>query len=105
MIFFCSKRHVKNIKSSRWDIILQPKLQTIEPIKDYRLRLPYETGKVKLFDVTPYIVGIWYGELKDTAYFKTVQLVPGGIGIEWANGQDIAPHEIYEQSSVEMREG
>ena len=85
--------------------MLQPKLQSVEPMTDYRLKLVYETGEVKLFDVTPYIEGTWYGELKDTAYFRTVQLLPNSIGIEWANGQDIAPHELYEQSSVEMREG
>ena len=36
------------------------------------------------------------GKLIDRAYFKTVHLLPGGIGIEWAEGQDIAPHELYE---------
>ncbi len=81
--------------------MLQPRLQAVEPMKDYRLRLIYETGEVKLFDVSPYIVGTWYGELKNIAYFRSVQLLPEGIGIEWANGQDIAPHELYEQSIAE----
>lgn len=47
-----------------------------------------------MFDVAPYITGSWYGELKDAAYFKTVRLLPGSVGIEWINGQDIAPHEL-----------
>ena len=81
--------------------MLQPKLNSVEPIVNYRLRLTYETGEIKLFDVSPYINGTWYGELKDTSYFKTVQLLPDGIGIEWANGQDIAPHELYELSVAE----
>lgn len=62
------------------------------------LRLQYETGEVKVFDVTPYAEGSWYGELKNEAYFSSVHLLPGGIGIEWINGQDIAPHELYENS-------
>ena len=54
--------------------------------------------EVKQFDVTPYAEGSWYGELKDAAYFRSVKLLPDGTGIEWSNGQDIAPHELYELS-------
>ena len=34
--------------------------------------------------------------LKDENYFRTVHLLPSGTGIEWAEGQDIAPHELYD---------
>lgn len=83
--------------------MLQPKLTKVEAMPNLRLRLFYETGEVKIFDVTPYAAGTWYGQLKDERYFKSVQLLPGGIGIEWPEGQDIAPHELYENSvSVKM---
>ena len=78
--------------------MLQPKLISVEPIEQFKLLLKYETGETKLFDVIPYIRGSWIGELKESAYFRTVHLLPGGIGIEWSNGQDIAPHELYENS-------
>ena len=78
--------------------MLQPGLKSVEAIDPLRLRLIYETGEIKLFDVTPYASGSWFGELLDPEYFHTVRLLPGGIGIEWANGQDIAPHELYELS-------
>ncbi len=78
--------------------MLQPKLISVEPIEQFKLLLKYETGETKLFDVIPYIRGSWFGELKESAYFRTVHLLPGGIGIEWSNGQDIAPHELYENS-------
>ena len=48
--------------------MLQPKLVKIEPVEPNKLRLFYETGEVKLFDVAPYIKGYWYGELKDPSY-------------------------------------
>lgn len=76
--------------------MLQPKLKKVEPIAPLKLRLYYETGEVKIFDVAPYATGPWFGELKDDAYFRTVRLLPGGGGVEWGNGQDIAPHELYE---------
>jgi len=78
--------------------MLQPKLASIESLPGCRLRLEYETGETKIFDAAPYITGSWYGRLKDEAYFKTVHLIDGGFGIAWADGQDIAPHELYELS-------
>lgn len=78
--------------------MLQPRLTSVCPEEGYQLLLTYETGEKRRFDVSPYIIGSWYGELKDTAYFRSVTLLPGGIGIEWIHGQDIAPHELYELS-------
>ena len=78
--------------------MLQPKMVRVEAIIPLTLRLYYETGEVKLFDVTPYATSSWFGELKDEAFFKSVRLLPGGVGIEWNNGQDISPHELYERS-------
>ena len=73
--------------------MLQPRLLNV-----MRLKLTYETGEVKIFDVAPYATGPWYKELLEDNYFRTVRLLPGGTGIEWGNGQDIAPHELYELS-------
>ena len=78
--------------------MLQPRILKIETMPDMKLKLSYETGELKLFDVEPYAEGTWFSELRDSSYFKTVRLLPGGIGIEWPDGQDIAPHELYELS-------
>lgn len=80
--------------------MLQPKILNVEPMSEYRLKLCYETGEEKIFDVKPYISGDWYGMLKDKDYFKNVKVVAGGNGIEWSEGQDIAPHELYENSII-----
>lgn len=80
--------------------MLQPRLIDVTPLAPMKLRLRYETGEVRVFDVSPYATGSWFGELQDEAYFKTVHLLPDGVGIEWANGQDIAPHELYDYSTV-----
>ncbi|MCI8406900.1 MAG: DUF2442 domain-containing protein [Oscillospiraceae bacterium] len=79
--------------------MLQPRLVNVEPVGHLKLKLTYETGEVKLFDVSPYANGSWFGELREDAYFRTVRILPGGTGIEWNNGQDIAPHELYECSA------
>ena len=80
--------------------MLQPKIINVEPLEAYKLKLEYETGETKVFDVQPYISGDWFGELNNKDYFRSVRLVSGGTGIEWSNGQDIAPHELYESSKL-----
>ncbi|MFQ7290964.1 MAG: DUF2442 domain-containing protein [Monoglobales bacterium] len=73
-----------------------PKVIDVKPVEDYNVIITYETGEKKKFDVTPYIKGNWFGELKDIEIFKAVR--PCGSTIEWRNGQDIAPHELFELS-------
>jgi hypothetical protein len=65
-------------------------------VESCKIKLLYETGEVTVIDVAPYISGAWYEELLDPAYFQTVHVIHGGAGIEWAQGQDIAPHELYD---------
>lgn len=73
-----------------------PNVKDVIPLEDYRLELHYQNGEVRLFDVSPYIKGEWYGQLKDPAFFRSVH--PCDDTVEWAGGQDIAPHELYELS-------
>jgi len=80
--------------------MLCPKIIDVEALNNYKVKLKYETGEIKIFDVLPYIFGTWYEELRNSSYFKTVHLVSGGKGIEWEHGQDIAPHELYDMSIV-----
>ncbi len=76
--------------------MLQPKILQVQALDDYKLLLTYETKEEKIFDVSPYISGDWFGKLQDPQYFKTVHIC--GSSIAWAGGQDIAPHELYEKS-------
>lgn len=78
--------------------MLHPKIIDVTPTKDYKLILTYASGEKKEFDVKPYINGDWYSELLSIDYFLSVKLICDGIGIEWPNGQDISPHELYEES-------
>ena len=76
----------------------RPDIISVVGKTDKTLVLEYSNGEKKVFDVRPYIEGSWFGELNDDAYFKTVRIINNGKGIEWSNGQDIAPHELYELS-------
>ncbi len=78
--------------------MLQPAILSAKPLDERSVKLTYADGEERIFDVSPYIHGPWFGELREAAYFRSVRVSPGGSGIEWPNGQDIAPHELYDLS-------
>ena len=76
-------------------------LLDVKPLADYRLDLLFATQERKVFDVSPYIKGSWYGELKDPDYYSKVRIHPEMKDtVMWPHEQDIAPHELYELSAV-----
>ena len=73
--------------------MLRPTATKVVPLDQYLLKITFDNGEDRIFDVKPYIQGSWYGELSDPAYFKSV--FPNGFSVEWANGQDLCPDELY----------
>ena len=74
----------------------RPKVLDVKPLPDYKLVSDFHKGQIKVFDVMPYIKGSWYEKLKVPAVFQTVHV--SGSTVVWADGQDIAPHELYDDS-------
>ena len=83
--------------------MLQPGILEVKPLPDYKLFLMFETGEEKLFDVVPYISGDWFEQLRDLEIFNTVRV--SGSTVAWINGQDIAPHELYNNSTSVIPSG
>ncbi len=76
--------------------MLRPTATAVSVLPDYNLRIEFDNGETRIFDVKPYIRGNWYGELKDERYFHSVRT--NGYSVEWANGQDLCPDELYYNS-------
>lgn len=77
--------------------MLRPTVIKVIPENDYNLFLEFDNGERKQFDVLPYIRVSWFGKLKDLSYFKRVKA--NGFGIEWSDGQDICPDDLYFKST------
>lgn len=75
---------------------MRPKAIDVEPLEDYMLLIKFDNGEEKKFDVKPYLEHKAFCELKNKELFKTVKV--GGLSIEWANGVDICPDELYNNS-------
>lgn len=77
--------------------MLRPVAVDVEVVEVHKILITFNTGEKKVFDVTPYMKGEWYSELLDEEYFKTVRT--NGYSVDWENGQDLCPGEIYYCSS------
>ena len=73
--------------------MLRPTVVKVIPQNDFNLVLKFDNGEEKIFDVKPYIKGTWFGKLNDKSYFSAVK--SNGFNIEWPDGQDICPDDLY----------
>jgi hypothetical protein len=68
------------------------KVISVEPMKDYLLKVKLSNGKCGIFDVKPYLDKGIFKELKDSQYFKSVKIAFGGI--MWPHEQDFSADTI-----------
>ncbi len=73
---------------------MRPKAIDVKPLSNYKLEITYDNNEKKIFDVTPYFKFKIFQELKENDKFKKVKI--NGLSIEWENGADICPDELYE---------
>ena len=75
---------------------MNPKAIDVIPLKEKKLLITFSNGEKKIFDVTPYMKHKAFIELEDEENFKKVKIA--GLSIEWDNGADICPDELYNNS-------
>ena len=77
-------------------IFLRPKAIDVKPLTNYVLEVTFSNGEIKKFDVKPYLKYNPFTELTDVKKFEKVKIA--GLSIEWDNGADICPDELYNNS-------
>ena len=75
---------------------MRPKAIDVKTLKNYMLEITFENGEKKIFDVKPYLKFKLFNELKNEKEFRKVKIA--GLSIEWENGADICPDELYYNS-------
>jgi hypothetical protein len=78
---------------------VSPKVVRVEPLSDSHLRLFFDNGEVRLFDVSPYLDKGILQELKSDAYFRLVKPFFGGV--QWPHEQDFGPDTLFLESELE----
>lgn len=75
---------------------MTPKPIEVRALKDYLIYIKFDTNEEKIYDMKGDLNHKFYERLKDINYFKDINI--SGINIEWKNGEDIAPENLYDNS-------
>ena len=81
---------------------MRPKAIDVKILENYKLEILFDNNEKRIFDVKPYFKFKIFKELKDMEKFNTVKI--SGLSIEWENGADICPDELYKNSKINKME-
>jgi hypothetical protein len=72
------------------------RVKSVQPLDNYLLRLTFADNEEKIFDMSSYLDHGLFAELRNESMFRSVRV--SFDSIEWANGVDICPEVLYEES-------
>jgi hypothetical protein len=72
---------------------MNPRVKEVYPIENYQLRLVFNNGEEKIFDVKPYLTIGVFKELQNISIFNSVRPFLGSI--LWGNNVDLSPDTLY----------
>ena len=71
-------------------------VKRVKHLNDYKLEVEFNSGEIKVVDLSQHLDGEIFEPLKKIEYFKTVQVNPEFETIYWENGADIAPEFLFD---------
>lgn len=77
-------------------LVRPPRVVAVEPLEYRVLRVSFENGVVKLYDVKPLLSLPMFKPLEDEDVFREVVIEPGGYAVSWGTIADISEHELWE---------
>jgi len=79
------------------EIAMNPYIKKVQTLDNHCLKLWFENGEQKIFDLKPYLNKGVFSQLKSLSLFASVRVVAGSI--EWSNGIDLSYDTLYLQGS------
>ncbi|MFM9194645.1 MAG: DUF2442 domain-containing protein [Planctomycetia bacterium] len=73
-----------------------PLVASVEPLDDHVLRVCFNDGVVKHYDVKPLLHLPIFQPLNDTGLFRQVHVVFGGYAVAWNADIDISEYELWQ---------
>ena len=71
-------------------------VKRVKHLSDYKLEVEFNSGEIRIVDLSGHLNGEIFEPLKKVDYFKTVKINPDFDTIYWENGADIAPEFLFE---------
>ncbi len=81
--------------------MIPPRPKNVEALEDYKLKVLFDNGEEKIYDMKKNLKENFYKNLNNKDYFKTVKI--SGITLEWKDGEDIDPDELYNNSKLQTK--
>ena len=72
---------------------MNPAVTNVEPLADHILKVVFENGDIRLFDVRPLLNRGIFAELQDETYFKKARVAFGAVC--WPHEQDLSKDTLY----------
>lgn len=72
------------------------RIQTVEVIAPYTLRLTFDDGAEQTIDLEPVLRGEIYGPLRGEELFNQVTIDPEVHTVVWPNGADFDPETLHD---------
>ncbi len=77
-------------------MVMNPRVQRVNPLPDYRREITFSSGEVGIYDCRPLLDFGMFGELRDVSYFRQIKALNGTV--VWPHEQDICPDTLYMDS-------
>ncbi len=81
--------------------MIPPRPQKVKVLPNYKLEILFDNGEEKIYNMKKNLKEKFYQKLKDFDYFNTVKV--SGITLEWKDGEDIDPDDLYNNSVKKYR--
>ncbi|MCX7012933.1 MAG: DUF2442 domain-containing protein [Candidatus Sumerlaeota bacterium] len=72
---------------------MNPYVDQVHPLDDYRLEVVFENGERRIFDVKPYLQRGVFVRLQNRAACRGARVVAGSV--EWPGGVDLSYDTLY----------
>lgn len=77
--------------------MIPPRIKNVKAFENYDLELEYANGEKRRYSMKKQLEHPYYQALKNISYFLLVKSAE--TTVEWPNGEDIDPNELYSSSS------
>lgn len=79
---------------------LAPRVLAVSAVDTATIRVAFEDGEVRVFDVSPLLTRGVFQQIADPEPFAAVAVVEGGGGVEWPAGPDLSANRLYFDGKV-----
>lgn len=78
--------------------MIPPRIKSVNALDNFLLEITYTNDEKRIYDMKKNLKYDYYEKLNNISYFKLAKSV--GTTIEWPNGEDIDPNELYDNGTV-----